>query len=64
MNQCVPSWDLDENLVPPKINLHAQSNSSNSLPSHVPSYVIDLLASSFLSSLINSYLLCLLLICS
>lgn len=61
MNQCVPSWDLDENLVPPKINLHAQSNSSNSLPSHVPSYVIDLLAS---SSLINSYLLCLMLICS
>ncbi|KAI3444737.1 hypothetical protein Pfo_001402 [Paulownia fortunei] len=32
MNQCVPRWDLDENFAPPRINVHAISNSSNSLP--------------------------------
>ncbi|KAK6120722.1 hypothetical protein DH2020_045538 [Rehmannia glutinosa] len=29
MSQCVPSWDLDNNFAPPRINVHAHSNSSN-----------------------------------
>ncbi|GFQ02396.1 transcription factor une10 [Phtheirospermum japonicum] len=36
MSQCVPSWDLD-NSAPPRVNLHAHSNSANSLPLDVPS---------------------------
>ncbi|KAI3449086.1 hypothetical protein Pfo_005751 [Paulownia fortunei] len=35
MNQCVPSWELDQYSVP--INVHARSNSSSSLARDVPS---------------------------
>ncbi|KAG8391614.1 hypothetical protein BUALT_Bualt01G0205700 [Buddleja alternifolia] len=34
MNQCVPSWDLDENSAPPRLDVRAHSNS---LPHDVPS---------------------------
>ncbi|KAL7121082.1 hypothetical protein ACP275_02G160800 [Erythranthe tilingii] len=35
MNQCVPSWDFDDNFVPPRVNFHANdhSNSTNHVPS-------------------------------
>ncbi|KAL2251544.1 UNVERIFIED_CONTAM: Transcription factor UNE10, partial [Sesamum indicum] len=34
MNQCVPSWDLDQH-APPRLVHRARSNSSNSLPAEV-----------------------------
>ncbi|KAL8062437.1 hypothetical protein ABFX02_02G147100 [Erythranthe guttata] len=35
MNQCVPSWDFDDNFAPPRVNFHANehSNSTNHVPS-------------------------------
>ncbi|KAL0284660.1 UNVERIFIED_CONTAM: Transcription factor UNE10 [Sesamum calycinum] len=35
MNQCVPSWDLDDNPTPPRFVHRTRSNSSNSLPPEV-----------------------------
>uniref|UniRef100_A0A5B7BZI5 Putative Basic helix-loop-helix DNA-binding superfamily protein isoform 1 n=1 Tax=Davidia involucrata TaxID=16924 RepID=A0A5B7BZI5_DAVIN len=35
MNQCVPSWDVDDSPTPPRVTLRAQSN-SNSLAPDVP----------------------------
>ncbi|KAK4416038.1 Transcription factor UNE10 [Sesamum alatum] len=32
MNQCVPSWDLEDDPAPPQLAFRACSNSSNSLP--------------------------------
>ncbi|KAA8515906.1 hypothetical protein F0562_019085 [Nyssa sinensis] len=36
MSQCVPSWDVDDNPTPPRLNLRAHSNSNSLALDHVP----------------------------